>query len=297
MSSALRSTLRSAMRTATPVLYACLVLLCLATLQPAAAMDLQLAGKTALVTGSTGGIGYGIAKVLLHEGAQVIINGRTPESVAKAVASLKEATGKTPLGFAADMSKADDIARLVKAFPNVDILVNNVGRFIPHEFTQSTDQDWYDSFDLNVMSGVRLSRFYLPGMKQHNWGRIIFISSESALQIPVESVAYGMTKAAQIAVARGLAEGCAKTGVTVNSILPGPTLDSDDPRSAARFGGKSQAQVEEEFFKTRRPTSLIKRFARTEEVASFVAYVASPLSSATTGAALRVDGGVVKSAF
>jgi NAD(P)-dependent dehydrogenase (short-subunit alcohol dehydrogenase family) len=280
-----------------PALCACLVLLCLATLQPAAAMDLQLAGKTALVTGSTGGIGYGIAKVLLHEGAQVIINGRTPESVAKAVASLKEATGKTPLGFAGDMSKADDIARLVKAFPNVDILVNNVGRFIPREFTQSTDQDWYDSFDLNVMSGVRLSRSYLPGMKQRNWGRIIFISSESALQIPVESVAYGMTKAAQIAVARGLAEGCAKTGVTVNSILPGPTFDSDDPRSAVRFGDKSQAQVEEEFFKTRRPTSLIKRFARTEEVANFVAYVASPLSSATTGAALRVDGGVVKSAF
>ncbi|HEX4675565.1 MAG TPA: SDR family oxidoreductase, partial [Steroidobacteraceae bacterium] len=201
------------------------------------------------------------------------------------------------LGFAGDMSKADDIARLVKAFPNVDILVNNVGRFIPHEFTQSTDQDWYDSFDLNVMSGVRLSRSYLPGMKQRNWGRIIFISSESALQIPVESVAYGMTKAAQIAVARGLAEGCAKTGVTVNSILPGPTFDSDDPRSAARFGDKTQAQVEEEFFKTRRPTSLIKRFARTKEVADFVAYVASPLSSATTGAALRVDGGVVKSAF
>ena len=220
-------------------------LLSLALAPPAAAMDLQLTGKTALITGSTGGIGYGIAKVLLHEGAQVIINGRTPESVAKAVASLKEATGKTPLGFAGDMSKADDIARLVKAFPNVDILVNNVGRFVPHEFTQSTDQDWYETFDLNVMSGVRLSRFYLPGMKQRNWGRIIFISSESALQIPVESVAYGMSKAAQIAVARGLAETCAKTGVTVNSILPGPTLDSEDPRSAARFGGQSQAEVEE----------------------------------------------------
>jgi NAD(P)-dependent dehydrogenase (short-subunit alcohol dehydrogenase family) len=179
----------------------------------------------------------------------------------------------------------------------VDILINNVGRFIPHEFAQSTDRDWYDSFDLNVMSGVRLSRAYLPGMKQRNWGRIVFISSESALQIPVESVQYGMTKAAQIAVARGLAEGCAKTGVTVNSILPGPTLDPDDPRAAARFGARTQAQVEDELFKTRRPTSIIKRFARTEEVADFVAYVASPLSSATTGAALRVDGGVVKSAF
>jgi NAD(P)-dependent dehydrogenase (short-subunit alcohol dehydrogenase family) len=272
-------------------------LLCLSLVQPAVAMDLQLTGKTALITGSTGGIGYGIAKVLLHEGAQVIVNGRTPESVAKAVASLKEATGKTPLGFAGDMSKADDIARLVKTFPSVDILVNNVGRFVPQEFAQSTDQDWYEAFDLNVMSGVRLSRAYLPGMKQRNWGRIIFISSESALQIPVESVAYGMSKAAQIAVARGLAETCAKTGVTVNSILPGPTLDSDDPRSAARFGGRSQAEVEEEFFKTRRPTSLIKRFERTDEVATFVAYVASPLSSAITGAALRVDGGVVKSAF
>jgi len=270
---------------------------CLSLVQPAVSMDLQLAGKTALITGSTGGIGYGIAKVLLHEGAQVIVNGRTPESVAKAVASLKEATGKTPLGFAGDMSRADDIARLVKTFPSVDILVNNVGRFVPQEFAQSTDQDWYETFDLNVMSGVRLSRAYLPGMKQRNWGRIIFISSESALQIPVESVAYGMSKAAQIAVARGLAETCAKTGVTVNSILPGPTLDSDDPRSAARFGGRSQAEVEEEFFKTRRPTSLIKRFERTDEVATFVAYVASPLSSAMTGAALRVDGGVVKSAF
>jgi NAD(P)-dependent dehydrogenase (short-subunit alcohol dehydrogenase family) len=272
-------------------------LLCLSLAQPAVSMDLQLAGKTALITGSTAGIGYGIAKVLLREGAQVIVNGRTPESVAKAVASLKEATGKTPLGFAGDMSKADDIARLVKAFPSVDILVNNVGRFVPHEFVQSTDQDWYETFDLNVMSGVRLSRAYLPGMKQRNWGRIIFISSESALQIPVESVAYGMSKAAQIAVARGLAETCAKTGVTVNSILPGPTLDSDDPGSAARFGGRSLAEVEADFFKNQRPTSLIKRFERTDEVATFVAYVASPLSSATTGAALRVDGGVVKSAF
>jgi NAD(P)-dependent dehydrogenase (short-subunit alcohol dehydrogenase family) len=274
-----------------------LAVLALTAAPPAGAMDLHLQGKTALVTGSTGGIGYGIAKELLTEGAQVIINGRSQATVDKASAALKQATGKTPLGFAGDMSKAEDIARLTKAYPNVDILINNVGRFIPREFTQSTDQDWYESFDLNVMSGVRLSRAYLPGMKQRNWGRIIFISSESALQIPVESVQYGMTKAAQIAVARGIAESCAKTGVTVNSILPGPTLDSDDPRAAARFGGRSQADMEEQFFKNQRPTSLIKRFARTEEVASLVAYVASPLSSATTGAALRVDGGVVKSAY
>jgi NAD(P)-dependent dehydrogenase (short-subunit alcohol dehydrogenase family) len=263
----------------------------------AQAMDLQLKGKTALITGSTGGIGYGIAKVLLAEGADVIINGRTQDSVDKAAASLRQATGKAPLGFAGDMSKAEDIARLGKTFPNVDILVNNVGRYLPHEFTQSTDQDWYQTFDLNVMSGVRLSRIYLPRMKQRNWGRIIFISSESALQIPVDSVQYGMSKAAQIAVARGIAEDCARTGITVNSVLPGPTLDSDDPRSAARFGTRPRAEVEEQLFKNQRPTSIIKRFERTEEVASLVAYVASPLSSATTGAALRVDGGVVKSAF
>ena len=267
------------------------------TIGTAQAMDLQLKGKTALITGSTGGIGYGIAKVLLAEGAVVIINGRTQTSIDKATASLKQATGKAPLGFAGDMSKSEDIARFGKAFPDVDILVNNVGRYLPHEFTQSTDQDWYQTFDLNVMSGVRLSRIYLPRMKQRNWGRIIFISSESALQIPADSVQYGMSKAAQIAVARGIAEGCAKTGVTVNSILPGPTLDSDDPRSAARFGSRPMADVEEQLFKNQRPTSIIKRFARTEEVASLVAYVASPLSSATTGAALRVDGGVVKSAF
>src|SRR6185312_5185770 len=230
-------------------------LLCLALLQPALAMDLQLSGKTALVTGSTGGIGFGIAKVLLKENAQVIINGRSQESVDKAAARLKQVTGEAPVTFAGDMSKADDIARLGKAFPNVDILINNVGRFIPSEFTKSTDQDWYATFDLNVMSGVRLSRFYLPGMKQRNWGRIIFISSESALQIPVESVQYGMSKAAQIAVARGLAEGCAKTGVTVNSILHGPTLDEDDPK-AKRFSGRSFVQAEEEFINTRRPTSL-----------------------------------------
>jgi NAD(P)-dependent dehydrogenase (short-subunit alcohol dehydrogenase family) len=264
------------------------------------ALDLQLEGKTALVTGSTAGIGYATAKALLKEGAQVIINARTQQSVDQALASLKQATGRTPLSFVGDMSKAEDAARLVKAFPDVDILVNNVGRFIPKEFTQTTDQDWYETFELNVMSGVRLARHYLPGMKQRNWGRVIFISSESALQIPVESIHYGMSKAAQIAVARGLAETMARTGVTVNSILPGPTRDLDDPRAAEmakRMGAKSVEEMEQQFIRTRRPTSLIQRFAHPDEVASLVVYVASPLSSATTGAALRVDGGVVKSAF
>jgi NAD(P)-dependent dehydrogenase (short-subunit alcohol dehydrogenase family) len=285
------------MKITVAALCALFALVGVADLRPASAMDLQLTGKTALITGSTAGIGFAIAKVLLREGAQVIINGRTQDSVDKAAASLKAATGKTPLTFAGDMSKADDIARLVKAFPNVDILVNNVARFAAHPFTELSDQDWYDSFDLNVMSGVRLSRDYLPGMKQRNWGRIIFISSESGMQIPVESIAYGMTKAAEIAVARGIAESASRSGVTVNSILPGPTFDADDPRAARRFGGRSMAEVEDQLFKTARPTSIIKRFARTDEVASLVAYIASPLSSATTGAALRVDGGVVKSAF
>jgi NAD(P)-dependent dehydrogenase (short-subunit alcohol dehydrogenase family) len=262
------------------------------------AMDLQLKGKTALITGSTAGIGYATARVLLREGATVIINARTQAAVDRAAASLEATTGHAPLEFAGDMSKAPDIARLVKAFPRVDILVNNVGRFIPKPFEQTTDQDWYDTFELNVMSGVRLSRAYLPGMRARNWGRIIFISSESALQIPVESIEYGMSKAAEIAVARGLAESVARTGITVNSILPGPTQDpSVAANLAKRFGAQRVAEMAANFFKTRRPTSLIQRFERPDEIATLVAYVASPLSSGTTGAALRVDGGVVKSAF
>jgi NAD(P)-dependent dehydrogenase (short-subunit alcohol dehydrogenase family) len=265
----------------------------------AVAMDLQLKGKTALVTGSTAGIGYATAEALLKEGADVIINARSQESVDEAAASLQASTGRTPKSFVGDMGKPADTARLAQAFPNVDILVNNVGIFMGKEFTKATDEDWETIFQVNVMSGVRLSRAYLPRMKQQNWGRIIFISSESALQIPVESIHYGMTKAAQIAVARGLAEDCAKTGVTVNSILPGPTLDPQAQRAQdmVKRTGKPLAEVEQEFINARRPTSLIKRFARPEEVASLIAYVASPRSSATTGAALRVDGGVVKSAF
>jgi NAD(P)-dependent dehydrogenase (short-subunit alcohol dehydrogenase family) len=277
------------------------VTLVLNAVSPASrALDLQLKGKTALVTGSTMGIGYATAKLMLAEGMTVIINSRSKEGNDKAIAALKKETGRTPLSIVADVSTREGTDKIIQAFPEVDVLVNNVGRFIPRAFEQTTDDDWYESFNLNVMSGVRLSRHYITGMKQRNWGRIIFISSESALQIPPESIHYGMTKAAQIAVARGLAETVAGTGVTVNSILPGPTRAPDDPRTAQfmKFMGvNTYEELEKKFFTTFRPTSLIKRFARPDEVASLIVYVASPLSSATTGAALRVDGGVVKSAF
>jgi len=277
-----------------------LVAVALCAAQASVAMDLQLKGKTALITGSTSNIGYATAEALLKEGADVIINARSKESVDKAVASLKASTGRTPKFFVGDMGKAEDTTRLAKEFPNVDILVNNVAMFSMKDFMSATDQDWESIYEVNVLSGVRLSRAYLPRMKQQNWGRIIFISSESALQIPIESIHYGVTKAAQIALARGLAEECAKTGITVNSILPGPTMDPQSTRAEGfvkRSGKASMAEAQEEFINARRPTSLIKRFARPDEVASLIAYVASPLSSATTGAALRVDGGVVKSAF
>lgn len=277
-----------------------LVITLVLNLPASRALDLQLKGKTALVTGSTMGIGYATAKAMLEEGMTVIINSRHKEGNDKAIASLKKETGREPLSIVADVGTREGTDKIIEAFPDVDILVNNVGRFIPKPFEQTTDDDWYGSFNLNVMSGVRLSRHYITGMKKRNWGRIIFISSESALQIPPESVQYGMTKAAQIAISRGLAESVAGTGVTVNSILPGPTRSPDDPR-AEQFmkfmGVNTYEELEKKFFTTFRPTSLIKRFARPEEVASLIVYVASPLSSATTGAALRVDGGVVKSAF
>ena len=189
---------------------------------------------------------------------------------------------------------------LFRAHPDVEILVNNLGIFEPKPFEEIPDADWLRFFEVNVLSGVRLARLYLPAMRRANWGRIIFISSESAVQIPEEMIHYGMTKTAQIAVSRGLAEAVAGTGITVNSILPGPTKSrgvDDFVDALAATEGKSFAEFEQEFFAKVRPTSLIKRFAAPEEVASLVAYIASPLASATTGAALRVDGGVVKSAF
>ena len=263
------------------------------------AMDLKLEGKLALVTGSTAGIGYGIARGLLREGANVIINGRKEEDVAKAIKQLKQETGKTAMGFAGDMSKAEDINRLVAAHPGVEILVNNVGTATLHNFEDIPDKDWYYLFDLNVMSGVRLSRAYLPAMKKKNWGRIIFISSESAVQIPKEMIHYGMTKTAQLAVSRGIAEAVAGTGITVNAVLPGPTKTRFYERMKENIEkqGGSVKDMEKQFFTTARPSSLIKRFAEVDEVADMVVYLCSPLASATTGAAVRVDGGVIRSAF
>jgi NAD(P)-dependent dehydrogenase (short-subunit alcohol dehydrogenase family) len=263
-------------------------------------MDLQLKGKLALVSGSTAGIGLAIASTLAQEGARVIVNGRKQEAVDEAVAQLKSSTGGDVLGFAGDLSKAEVANELARRHPDVEILVNNLGIFEPKPFEEIPDEDWQRFFDVNVLSGVRLARLFLPSMKRANWGRIIFISSESGLQIPVEMVHYGVTKTAQIALARGIAESVAGTGITVNSVLPGPTKSrgvGDFVDGLAKANGKTSEQVEKEFFEHVRPTSLIKRFASTEEVASLVAYVASPLASATTGAALRVDGGVVKSAF
>jgi NAD(P)-dependent dehydrogenase (short-subunit alcohol dehydrogenase family) len=257
-------------------------------------MDLQLEGKRALVTGSTAGIGFAIAEVLANEGATVIVNGRTRKRVDEALAKLK---GQVD-GLAADLGTVAGVSEAASRYPDVDILINNLGIFEPKPFEQIPDADWFRFFEVNVMSGVRLSRQYLPGMKQRNWGRIVFISSESAVQIPAEMIHYGMTKTAQIAVARGLAETTRGTNVTVNSVLPGPTASEGVVDFVKNLGTAQQsdaAAVEREFFKSVRPTSLIQRFARTGEVAALVAFVASPLSSATNGASLRADGGVVRS--
>ncbi|WP_427500743.1 SDR family NAD(P)-dependent oxidoreductase [Methylomonas sp. MED-D] len=263
-------------------------------------MDLQLHYKTALVTGSTAGIGFAIAKALAGEGANVIVNGRSAASVAQAIEELAPCAANQLFSFAGDLSRADTADALLAAHPQVDILINNLGIFEPVAFEDIPDADWRRLFEVNVLSGVRLARLYLPAMRAANWGRIVFISSESGVQIPAEMIHYGMTKASQIAVARGLAEHVAGTGITVNSVLPGPTRSrgvGDFVNQLAEQQGISFEAFEQQFFETVRPTSLIKRFATTDEVASLVCYLASPLAAATTGAALRVDGGVIKSAF
>jgi hypothetical protein len=256
-------------------------------------LDLKLTDKVVLVTGSTAGIGFAIARAVANEGAHVYVNGRTQKRVDAAVASIRSqaATSKVD-GIVADFSGAVGAEAVIAKLPAVDVLVNNVGIFEPKPFVEIPDADWYRLFEVNVMSGVRLARHYLPGMLRKNWGRILFISSESAVQIPAEMVHYGMTKTAQVAVARGIAESVAGTGVTVNSILAGPT----ESEGVGGFveSNKSKRAIEKEFFEHVRPSSLLKRFATVDEVAAMVTYVASELSSATNGAALRVDGGVVK---
>ncbi len=261
-------------------------------------MNLELKGKTALISGSTAGIGFAIAQRLADEGADVIINGRSQGSLDAAIEKLrKTAQGKVD-GFAGDLSDAGNAAELFERFPKVDILINNLGRYEAVPFEEIDDDEWLEIFNMNVLSGIRLSRLYLPYMKKRDWGRIQFISSESGIDIPTEMIHYGMTKAAQLAVSRGLAKELAGTGITVNSILPGPTMSrgvEEFISAQAEEEGKSNDEVEAEFFKTNRPNSLIQRFASCEEVADMCAFIASPLASATTGAALRVEGGIVQS--
>jgi NAD(P)-dependent dehydrogenase (short-subunit alcohol dehydrogenase family) len=261
-------------------------------------MDLELEGKRALVTGSTAGIGLAIAQELAKEGAAVVVNGRTAARVTEAVRLVRASSGRADVrGIAADLGTAAGCTALLGELPDVDVLVNNLGIFEAKPFDAISDEDWLRFFEVNVLSGVRLSRAYLPRMLARNWGRIQFISSESALQIPVEMIQYGMTKTAQLALARGLAEMTAGSAVTVNAILPGPTKSEGVAgfvSSLAEQQGKTAADVERDFFLHARPTSLLRRFETTEEIAALVAFVASPRASGINGAALRVDGGVVR---
>lgn len=260
-------------------------------------MQIDLSSKTAVVTGSSAGIGLAIARGLAHAGARVVVNGRSQTSVDKALAALRhDVPGADLIGVAADVGTAQGCDALVKAVPAADILINNAGIFGPHDFFDIPDDEWTRFFDVNVMSGVRLSRAYLPGMLACDWGRVVFISSESALNIPADMIHYGMTKTANLAVARGLAKRTAGTGVTVNAVLPGPTLSDGMAgmlQADASNSGRPLEQVAAEFVKAHRPSSIIQRAATVDEVANLVVYVASPQASATTGAALRVDGGVV----
>jgi NAD(P)-dependent dehydrogenase (short-subunit alcohol dehydrogenase family) len=262
-------------------------------------MDYRLQNKLCLVTGSTAGIGFAIAAALAAEGAEVIINGRTDDRVAEAIERIRARQPKANLkAFAGDLSQAEEVAEIDERFQRLDVLVNNLGVFEPKPFEKITDDDWHAIIETNFFSGLRLSRAFLPGMLGRNWGRIIFISSESGVQVPAEMIHDGVTKTMQLALSRGLAETTIGTGVTVNAVLPGPTRSEGVEtfvKSMATQQGKSPQEVEKEFFKTARPSSLLQRFATVEEVANLVAYVASPLSAATNGAALRVDGGVVRS--
>ncbi|HMI54167.1 MAG TPA: SDR family NAD(P)-dependent oxidoreductase [Candidatus Saccharimonadales bacterium] len=262
-------------------------------------MDLGLKGKSAVVSGSTAGIGFAIAALLAEEGAHVVVNGRTEARVAEALKKIR-AGGKhvNVRGVAADLGTAEGVEKFVAEVSAADVLINNLGIFEPKPFMDIPDADWLRFFEVNVLSGVRLARAYLPGMLKKNWGRIIFVSSESGQQIPAEMVHYGMTKTAQIAVARGLAESVAGTGVTVNSVLPGPTASEGVEgfvQELAKQQGISKSEIEKQFFSTARPSSLLKRFETPEEIAAVVAFVASTQSVTINGSAVRAEGGVVRS--
>ena len=261
-------------------------------------MKIDLSGRRAVISGSTAGIGYAIACGLAGAGAHVILNGRTEGRADEAVGRLRaEVANASVEGCAADLGTGEGVEAFTAKAPAADILINNLGIFEPKPFLDIPDADWERFFRINVLSGVRLARHYLPGMMERGWGRIVFMSSESGVQIPPEMIHYGMTKTAQLAVSRGLAEMAAGTGVTVNAVLPGPTRSEGVGQfvaDLARAQGKSEADVEVDFFASMRPSSLIKRFAEVEEVANMVVYVCSQQASATTGAALRVDGGIVR---
>jgi NAD(P)-dependent dehydrogenase (short-subunit alcohol dehydrogenase family) len=260
-------------------------------------MKIDLSGKTALVSGSTAGIGYAVAKGLAAAGSNVVVNGRSTARVDEAVAKLANAVpGASVRGIAADVSTAKGCKELIAALPEVDILINNAGIFEPKDFFEIADEDWSRFFEVNVMSGVRLSRAYLAGMLKRNWGRIVFISSESGLNIPTEMIHYGTTKTAQLSISRGLAKLTRGTGVTVNSVLPGPTMSEGVEtfvKDLAKQNGQSEAEAAGQFVKQHRPSSLLQRFASTDEIANMVVYVSSKQASATNGAALRAEGGVV----
>ena len=261
-------------------------------------MKIDLSGKTALVTGSTSGIGHAIARGLASPGATVVVNGRTQAKVDAAVAAITKVVPCAKIrGVAADVSTAAGCNTLVAALPEVDILINNAGIFEPKGFFDIPDQDWIRFFEVNVMSGVRLSRAYMPGMLKRNWGRIIFISSESALNIPTEMIHYGVTKTSQLALSRGLAEMTRGTAVTVNSVLPGPTMSEGVEtfvKDLAKQNGQSVEEAASQFVKQFRPTSLLQRFASVDEIANMVVYISSKEASATNGAALRAEGGIVQ---
>jgi len=262
-------------------------------------MQIDLKGLRALVTGSTAGIGEAIAARLAQNGAEVVVNGRTPERVSKAIASLQaKAPGARFRPAPGDVATVKGVDAIVAAAGEIDILVNNAGWFDPKGAFEISDEDWHKAFDTNVLSGIRLTRALAPRMREKKFGRIVFISSESGVQIPTEMIHYGMSKTAQLSVMRGFAQALQQTGVTVNAVLPGPTLSEGAARfvdTLARDQGKTVAEIEKEFFEHARPTSLLKRFIEPDEVADVVAFVCSREASAVTGAPIRADGGVVLS--